>query len=66
MQAFLAREAVGRRRARMPCPKCGRVLDLARMRAHLRDGHRLATGELETAFLLVRRTALRGRALRRA
>jgi hypothetical protein len=42
------------------------VLDLSRMRAHLRDGHRLATGELETAFLLVRRTALRGRALRRA
>jgi|GEM_PF-447809 len=54
-----AREAAAGRRARVPCRYCGRQVELARMRAHLRDAHQLGSAELETSFLDARRAARR-------
>ncbi|MHB8351623.1 MAG: hypothetical protein ACYDFT_02880 [Thermoplasmata archaeon] len=55
------REAMTRRRARMECTLCGQLLDLSRLRAHLRESHRLESGRLDRVFTQARRTALRGR-----
>ena len=49
-----------RRRNRVPCPKCGRILDMARMRTHLREGHQLGSADVDTLLLRARREALRG------
>jgi hypothetical protein len=63
MQSLLPRdrEAVPRRRARSECPFCGRFVDLARLRSHLRDVHQLASARLDQILASARRAALRGR-----
>ncbi len=55
------REAISRRRSRLECTLCGQLLDLPRLRAHLRESHRLESARLDQVFTDARRTALRGR-----
>ncbi|MGI0150734.1 MAG: hypothetical protein ACREC5_02220 [Thermoplasmata archaeon] len=45
----------------MECALCGRLVDLPRLRAHLRESHRLESAQLDQVFAVARRTALRGR-----
>lgn len=54
-----SREAVNGRRARVGCPKCGALIDLSRMRGHLRSDHHVGAAELEGFFLNARRDARR-------
>ena len=66
MLSGASREAAVGRRARVPCRFCGQMVDLTRMRGHLREAHQLGSAELESSFLDARRTARRAvRALRR-
>ena len=60
-----SRDALISRRARVGCPHCGVLVEIARMRAHLRDAHQVGSAELETSLLTARRQARRGRAVRR-
>ena len=53
------RDALSLRRARVACARCGMTIDLSRMRAHLRDVHRVGSAELETSFLSARKEARR-------
>ncbi|HTT35952.1 MAG TPA: hypothetical protein VMH78_08835 [Thermoplasmata archaeon] len=58
--------AAAGRRTRVPCRYCGRPVEIARMRAHLREAHQLMSSELETSLLDARRAARRaGRTVRR-
>ncbi|HYK92665.1 MAG TPA: hypothetical protein VEY07_01310 [Thermoplasmata archaeon] len=59
MLSGASREAAGGRRARVPCRYCGQPIEIARMRAHLRDAHQLGSAELETSFLEARKVARR-------
>ncbi len=59
MQSGASREAVLVRRARVSCPHCGAPIDLARMRAHLREAHQVNSADLESTFLSARREARR-------
>ncbi|HZY92477.1 MAG TPA: hypothetical protein VFG07_06880 [Thermoplasmata archaeon] len=59
MLSGVSREAAGGRRARVPCRFCGQPVELARMRAHLRDQHQLGSSELESSFLEARKVARR-------
>jgi hypothetical protein len=56
------RDLVPRRRARVECALCGRFVDLTRLRAHLREIHRLESARLDQILAEARRLALRGRA----
>ena len=47
------------RRARVPCKICGRMLDIARMRDHLKMEHQIDPAQLETLFVSARREARR-------
>lgn len=49
-----------RRTLRTTCPKCDRMMELQRMREHLRDAHHLESSELDAVLLLARRDAIRG------
>lgn len=55
------REPVSRRRSRIECAVCGRFVELARLRAHLREAHRLESARLDQMLAEARRMALRGR-----
>ncbi|HLY76616.1 MAG TPA: hypothetical protein VKT21_01870 [Thermoplasmata archaeon] len=55
-----ARRPPSRRTLRTTCPRCQAVLELQRMREHLRGSHHLESAELEGVLLLARRDALRG------
>ena len=59
MQAGLARDALLARRGRVQCPRCGLSVDIARMRAHLRDAHQMVSSEVEVHVLNARRLARR-------
>lgn len=59
MQSLGARDTGFGRRSRVGCPRCGVMIDLARMRAHLREAHRSSSAELEVEFLAARREARR-------
>ncbi|MCI4346053.1 MAG: hypothetical protein L3K07_04800 [Thermoplasmata archaeon] len=48
----------------MDCPRCFRVIDIARLRTHLRDLHHMDSSELDKILVEVRRLALRGRGRR--
>ena len=60
MQSTASGENPIRRRGRVGCPRCGRVLDMTRMRAHLREMHELGAAEVDTLLLQARREARRG------
>ncbi|HEV2449276.1 MAG TPA: hypothetical protein VGU43_02565 [Thermoplasmata archaeon] len=64
MQALSLRDSASRRRSRVECPRCSRPVDLQRLRAHLRDLHRLDSAELDKILVEVRRLAIRGRGRR--
>jgi hypothetical protein len=49
------------RRSRVPCKVCGRPVELAHMREHLRAEHQVGSAELETMYLDARIEARRGR-----
>jgi hypothetical protein len=55
------RDNVSRRRARVECTLCGRYIDLAQLRVHLRELHHLESARLDQILAEARRTALRGR-----
>ncbi|MFI5415609.1 MAG: hypothetical protein ACHQ16_08200 [Candidatus Lutacidiplasmatales archaeon] len=57
--ATSARDALLTRRARVACPRCGTMVEIARMRAHLRADHQVGSAELETSLLSARREARR-------
>jgi DNA repair exonuclease SbcCD ATPase subunit len=59
MQSATARVPT-RRQRRAACPRCGRPLEIHRMREHLREGHQLESRELEFVLLQARRDAIRG------
>jgi hypothetical protein len=59
MLSGASREAIGGRRARVPCRFCGQPIELSRMRSHLREAHQLGSAELETSFLEARKSARR-------
>jgi hypothetical protein len=66
MQSGASREALLSRRARVACPHCGVALEITRLRAHLREAHRVASAELEVSLLSARRQARRSmRTIRR-
>jgi hypothetical protein len=66
MQSGLGRDARASRRSRVSCPKCGALVELSRMRMHLREAHQVGAAELETRILSARKDALRAlRASRR-
>jgi hypothetical protein len=50
---------VAGRRSRATCPRCGALIDLARLRSHLRDAHQVGSAELEDRFLAARREVRR-------
>ena len=52
--------STSRRILRTLCPRCDRLMELQRMREHLREVHHLESGELEGVFLEARRDAIRG------
>ncbi|MGI0133283.1 MAG: hypothetical protein ACREDK_09415 [Thermoplasmata archaeon] len=60
MHSLPSREVGAGRRARVGCPKCGALVDLSRMRSHLRSDHQVGAAELENIFLSARRDARRG------
>lgn len=59
MQALSTRDAGLGRRGRISCPRCGRVVDLFRFRAHLREAHSESSTDVEREFLDARRRARR-------
>ena len=66
MLTLPSRDAVNGRRARVGCPMCGALVDLSRMRGHLRSDHKVGAAELENVFLSARRIARRAtRTIRR-
>ena len=58
MQPGGSRESTNRR-ARIPCKVCGRPIDIARMREHLRLEHQMDTSHVETLYLNARVEARR-------
>lgn len=58
---YREREPLSRRRARGGCAICGQRVDLAQLRAHLREMHHLESARLDQILAEARRTALRGR-----
>ncbi len=52
--------STSRRTLRTLCPKCDRMMELQRMREHLREVHHLESAQLEDVFLEARRDAIRG------
>jgi len=54
--------AVSRRTLRTLCPKCDRMMELQRLREHLREFHHMETVELDSVFLEAKRDAIRGMA----
>jgi hypothetical protein len=58
--AIGSRDGLVNRRARVDCPHCGQAIEIARMRAHLREAHQVGSAELETTLLTARRQARRG------
>jgi hypothetical protein len=50
-----------RRRSRVECALCAHYVDLARLRAHLREIHHLDSSRLDQILAEARRNALRGR-----
>ncbi|MFZ0830642.1 MAG: hypothetical protein WAN40_05845 [Thermoplasmata archaeon] len=49
-----------RRTLRTTCPRCTRLMELQRMRDHLRESHHLESADLDAVLLVARRDALRG------
>ncbi|HKV90180.1 MAG TPA: hypothetical protein VJQ43_03170 [Thermoplasmata archaeon] len=54
-----SRETATARRARVRCPRCGQLIELSRLRSHLRDQHQTTASELDSSFLEARRQAQR-------
>jgi hypothetical protein len=66
MLSGASRETAAGRRARVSCRYCGQLIELSRMRTHLRDAHQLVSSDLESSFLKARREARRStRSIRR-
>ncbi|MCI4351538.1 MAG: hypothetical protein L3K15_08525 [Thermoplasmata archaeon] len=59
MQSGPARDGRSARRSRVPCPKCGVLLEFSRIRMHLREAHQVGAAELETRILNARKDAIR-------
>ena len=60
MQPTSSHEATDRR-TRVSCKVCGRPIELARMREHLRSEHQIDSAQLETLYLGARVEARRAR-----
>jgi hypothetical protein len=59
MQSTGSRETAAARRARVRCPRCGQLIELSRLRTHLREQHQTTSSELDSTFLAARREAQR-------
>ena len=58
MQSYGGRDTVPRK-SRVFCSKCGQMIEIVKMRSHLRDVHQVNAQEVETGYLEARIQARR-------